>query len=275
MSAGQVIQRLQDLETVVVKQLDRALSQVQNGIALCRTTVTATIGQVVDTRVLGENRQGDWQRKCMTQVELRDESLRWGRQAAVKRRVEFREQYGRGDQGTAWSCAVVCRPDHVVHGKRLESHRKCSTRLKYEGVATSFSGVFPERRCKVDVDSGSGSFVAHERCDGRSWRRNGRRRDLEEVIQRCFREFSKKQGLRVRVLVLREMSHDAAGPRHVTVEGSEGSRQQRKEQERAQVVSQEQPSERIRSKQRRDEIRRHGERRSECAGDRISVVARE
>ena len=49
-----MIQRLQDLETVVVKQLDRALSKVQNGIALCWTTVTTTIGQVVDTRVLGK-----------------------------------------------------------------------------------------------------------------------------------------------------------------------------------------------------------------------------
>jgi len=40
--------------TVVVKQLDRALSKVQNGIKLCWTTVTTTIGQVVDTRVLGK-----------------------------------------------------------------------------------------------------------------------------------------------------------------------------------------------------------------------------
>ena len=54
MSADQVIQRLQDLETVVVKRLDRPLSKVQNGIALCWTTVTTTVGQVVDTRVLGK-----------------------------------------------------------------------------------------------------------------------------------------------------------------------------------------------------------------------------
>ena len=65
-------------------------------------------------------------------------------------------------------CAVVCRLDHVVHGKRLESHRKCSTRLEYEGAATSFSGVFTEGRCKVDVDSGTGSFVGDERCDCRT-----------------------------------------------------------------------------------------------------------
>ena len=30
-----------------------------------------------------------------------------------------------------------------------------------------------------------------------SLRRNGRRRDLFKIIQRCFREFGKKQGLRV------------------------------------------------------------------------------
>ena len=51
---SQVIQRLQDLKIDVVKQLDRALSKVQNGIALCWTTVTTTIGQGLDARLLGE-----------------------------------------------------------------------------------------------------------------------------------------------------------------------------------------------------------------------------
>ena len=72
------------------------------------------------------------------------------------------------------------------------------------------------------------------------------------------------------------MSQDEAGPRHVTVEGSEGSRQQRKEQERAQVLSQVQRSEHVRSKQEklgRNEMRRHGQRRSEYAGDCDSCVA--
>ena len=64
-------------------------------------------------------------------------------------------------------------------------------------------GVFPEERCKVgyDDDGGIGSFVGHERCGGRGWRRNRRQRDLEEFTQRCFREFWKERGLRVRVLV--------------------------------------------------------------------------
>ena len=48
-----------------------------------------------------------------------------------------------------------------------------------------------------------------------------------DVIQRCFREFWKKQGLRVRMLVLREatvsirMSQETEEPRHGTVEGFE------------------------------------------------------
>ena len=51
--SAQVLQRLQILE-IALEQLDRALSKVQKGIALCLTTVTTTIGQMVDTRVLGK-----------------------------------------------------------------------------------------------------------------------------------------------------------------------------------------------------------------------------
>ena len=50
MDTGQVIQRLQDLDTELV----RALSKVQNGIALCWTKWMTSIGQVVGTRVLGK-----------------------------------------------------------------------------------------------------------------------------------------------------------------------------------------------------------------------------
>ena len=190
--------------------------------------------------------------------------------------------------------AVACRLDHVAHGKRLESHRKCLTRLEYGIVAISLSDVFPDRRKVGCADGGgTGSFVGHERCGG-SLRRNGRRRDPEEVIQKCFREFWKKQGLRVRVLVLREAtvsirtSQETEEPRHGTVEGFEEKQKQRKEQERVQVLSRArqvwsgceiQRSKRVRSKQEklgrdvgRDEMRRHGERRSECAGDWSSVV---
>ena len=67
---------------------------------------------------------------------------------------------------------------HVVHGKRLGSHHKCSSRMEFEGVATSLSGVFPEERCKVDDDGGTGRFVGHERYDGRGC--------LGEFTRRCL-----------------------------------------------------------------------------------------
>ena len=119
-----------------------------------------------------EVRQVVRQRGGMSQLKLLDESRRWGRQSAA---VGGREdQYGRGEQQAAWRCAVVLRLDRVVHGKRLGSHRRCSERLKYEGVATSLSGVLPEERCKVgSADDGGGVYVGHERCGGRSWRRDG------------------------------------------------------------------------------------------------------
>ena len=126
----------------------------------------------------------------MAQLELRDKSLRPGHQAVVRRRVECREQYGRDEQRAAYRCAVGFRPDHVVYGNRLESHRKCSICLEYEGVAIFLSGVFPEDRCKGDDDGGTCIFV------GRSC--------LREFTQKCFREFWKEEGLRDRLLVLRE-----------------------------------------------------------------------
>ena len=49
-----VLQRLQNLETVGLKQLDRALLEFQNWIVLCWKKWTTSIGQVVDTRVLGK-----------------------------------------------------------------------------------------------------------------------------------------------------------------------------------------------------------------------------
>ena len=51
--SAQVLQRWQLLETAL-EQLDRALSKVQKGIALSWTTVTTTIGQMLDTLVLGK-----------------------------------------------------------------------------------------------------------------------------------------------------------------------------------------------------------------------------
>ena len=136
-----------------------------------------------DTRVLGKL---DWQQGGMGQLELRDESLRWDRQA------------------------VVFRLGHVVHRKRQGSHRKCSTRLEYEGVATSHSDMFTEERHKVDDNGGSWNFVGHEQ--------NGGTRHVWESSLEGASEFQREQGLRDRVLERREtenirMSQDAEGSR--------------------------------------------------------------
>ena len=48
----QVLQRLQDLEIVVVEQLDRALLEVHRGVVLCWTRWMTSIGQVVETHGL-------------------------------------------------------------------------------------------------------------------------------------------------------------------------------------------------------------------------------
>ena len=158
--SAQVLQRLQILETAL-EQLVRALSKVQKGIALCWTTVTTTIGQMADTRALGKVDKWNSSGKAWPKVELRDESVRCGRRPAA---VRCRDQCGCGEQRAAWRCAFVCRLDHVAHGKRLESHRKCLVKLEYGSVAISLSDVFPEERRKVGCadDGGTGSFVGHE-----------------------------------------------------------------------------------------------------------------
>ena len=104
-----------------------------------------------------EGRQVEQQRGIMAQVELRDERVRCGRRPAA---VRCTDQYGCGEQRAAWRCAVVCRLDHVAHGKRLESHRKGLVKLEYGTVAISLSDVFPEERRKVGCadDGGTGSF---------------------------------------------------------------------------------------------------------------------
>ena len=132
-----MLQRLQDLVSIALTQLDRALLEVHKGIEMCWTKWMASIGQVVDTRVLGKVQK----RKCSEEA-----SPNWSLTKAYDGSVD---QNGCGAQRAVRRCAVVFRLDRVVHGKRLGSHRRCSTRLECESVATSLSGVFPEERCKV------------------------------------------------------------------------------------------------------------------------------
>ena len=64
MGTGQVIQRLQILESTAVEQLDRALLKFQNGIALRWTRQMTSIGQELDTRVLGKVDKWNGSRKA-------------------------------------------------------------------------------------------------------------------------------------------------------------------------------------------------------------------
>ena len=68
--AAQVPHRLQNLETVAVEQLDRALLEVQSAAVLPWTGWATSIGHVVYTRVLGKGAQVVWQRASMAQLEL-------------------------------------------------------------------------------------------------------------------------------------------------------------------------------------------------------------
>ena len=267
---AQVFQRLQNLRTVALKQLDRALLEVQNGIVLCWTEWMTSIVQVVDFCVLGklDNWYGsvrawfnwsfvmkayDWavNQQLSEDVRISTDVVSNGQLGGLQLcfvlivlctggDLDRTAHAPRGRSTKAWRLLfqayspknearlvvlmmVVLGASIVVYGRRSGSHRKCSKRLEYEGVATSLSGVFPEERSKVGCadDGGTGSFDGHERCGGRSWRRDRCQRDCEGVTHRCFREFWKDQGLKVRVLVLREKvtanirkSQDAEGPRH-------------------------------------------------------------
>ena len=75
MGTGQVIQRLQILESKALEQLDRALLKVQDGIALCcGYSCSREVGQM------------GWQQEGMAKLELRDKSLRWSRHSAAAKR---------------------------------------------------------------------------------------------------------------------------------------------------------------------------------------------
>ena len=164
MSAGQVIQRMQDLETVVVKQLDRALSKVQDGMALCWTTVTTTIGQVVDTRVLGKVHKWNSSGKAWPKWSFVMKAC----DVAVDQQLSCRDQYGCGEQRAAWRSAVVCRPDHVVHRKSSGLCCECNAQLGHGGMENVLSCVFPVERCETCcIDARSvGNFAGHGRCAG-------------------------------------------------------------------------------------------------------------
>ena len=174
--------------------------------------------------------------------------------------------------------------DGETHRKRQGSHRKCSTRQRGRGDS-SFRPCSPKSDARLMMTVVLAVLLdTHDLVAEAVW---------ESSLEGAFRKFWREQGLRNRLLVLREtenirISQDAEGPRHVTGEGFEDDRQRRKEQETAQVPTSQvrqgwsgheiQRNERVHIKRERlgrDGMRRRGECRFECAADRSSVVARE
>ena len=74
--------------------------------------MTTTIGQVVDTRVLGKvdkwNSSGKAWSKCFV-MKAND--------VVIGQQLSSTETSGCGEQRAAWRCAVARRLDHVVHRK--------------------------------------------------------------------------------------------------------------------------------------------------------------
>ena len=146
----------------------------------------------------------------------------------------------------------MLRPDRVVYGQR---------RLGYEGVAISLSSVFPEERSRLVVlmmvvlvftlDTNDVVAEARDEMDANMIVMDSK------VLPRVLEGARTQSSCAERVMANIRMSQEAKEPRHGTAEGFGDGRQQSKQE-----------------KLGTDEMRRHGERRFECTGDWISVVAR-
>ena len=211
--SAQMIQRLQDLETVVVKQLDRALSKVQNGIALCWTTVTTTIGQVVDTRVLGKvdkwNSSGKAWPKWSFVMKVYDVAVdQQPSGAEISADVVSNVQLG-GVQlhvvlimlctGKALDCAVSAMYSWGMEAWRMFCH--AYSLWNDARLVVLMLEVLAILLDTKDVGVQSGCWMHRNdkhrfECIGRGC--------LHVRIQRCFQGFWRETGFRVRVLVLRE-----------------------------------------------------------------------
>ena len=169
-----------------VEQLDRALLKVQSGNALCWTRLLTSSVQVVDARVLGKLDKRNGSRKAWPNCSF---VMKAHNGTVNKQLSEISTDVVSNVQLEG---VQLYFSDHVVQGKSDGSHRKCSTRLQYEGVATSLSGVFPEEGCKVgsDEDGGAGSFVGHERCGGEA----GDTMDANAILKSSSESASKGSG---------------------------------------------------------------------------------
>ena len=242
MGTGQAaLQRLQNLETAALEQMDRALLEVENGFVLCWTKWTTSIGQVVDTRVLGKldkwygSRRAwpNWSFVMKAYYRAVNQQLsRDVTSAEISTNVVSNVQL-RGVQ-LYFVLVMVCTRrdlDRIVN-----SSRGCRTkawRLLFQAYSPKNDARMVVLMMVVLAVSLDTDDVVTEVGDAM---------DVSAIVKRSPKGASKSAGRRVRVLVLRERMiadirtpQDAEEPRNGTVEGFEDRRQQRKEQERFQV----------------------------------------
>ena len=132
------------------------------------------------------------QRKGVADLELRDEGLRGShRPGAVGGHGRCRDQYGCGEQrkhdgSQVQECAVVMMLEVLAF--RLVTNEVVNSLETMERQIEEF-----ERYANFEIGSG----------DGKDGRPTGRGCVHEGIVQTCFQRFRKEQGLRGRVLVLR------------------------------------------------------------------------
>ena len=154
---GCVLQRLQELEAVDLKQLDLALLEVQNG-SYCagrgRRHRLPSGGYSCSRKVHKCSGSEEWPNWSLTS------SLRWCRRQQLSEDVRISSDVV--SNGGLEVCSLL--PDVLCTGE-IGIASKMLHEVGHEDVATSLVGVFPEERCMVgnDDDNHLGVYVGHER----------------------------------------------------------------------------------------------------------------
>ena len=179
--AARVLQRLQDLDSVVVEQLDRSLLEAQNGVVLCCTEWTTSIGQEVKTRVLGKEHrwfgsEGVWPNWSLVKAYSGAVDQQLSEDVGISADVVSNGQLGSVQLGVVLTVACTGRDMYPCKG---------STRLECKGMAEDVSDGFPEERCKACSadDDGIAVDVGHERyCVGDATNAKISERSADSVI---------------------------------------------------------------------------------------------
>ena len=152
-----------------IEQLDQALQQGARS--------TASVDQVLDTRVLGRPDKWDgsekawpnWRFVMKAHAGAIDQHLSTGMTSAeISTDALSNESMTPRKQSRSVQLYLVLIM--LCTGQSLEPHRQCSAWLGHGGVADALSGAFSQAQCKVGCDDarGVGASVRHERCGEQS-----------------------------------------------------------------------------------------------------------